>query len=402
MSINILKGFNAIKNDYIKYYKNYTFDRPIVMTTETCEIMRLLGKILWKAIFHMNQNYLNYTNLIPRNESELKVLEICNKYPHKVGAFRTDFIIDQCNNIRIIEINAGQPLNGYFTTGFFREIAFEQAKNLGINNIIDYYSNFFNYLEKYIGDVNHITVIYGKEKPSEITIYPAIFNNAGIQCYLIPVEKLNQNLKLLENAWVIIELLFDEILALPLELIELLMTSNPHNALNTYLNAGNKRFFYVLNQPEFIEKILNQEEIELLRKFVIPTFIYGRDNGNWMNAYNNKNQYIIKHYGKGRGEDVYAGCLTNSSKWKDLFESGIIENMVLQPFIKQNKFNGRIGDEKRNDFITGTLLYFNEEFFGPGLYRTHTSPVTSDSGDFRKIAPLVAKAEINMNGIHYL
>ncbi|MEI6696147.1 MAG: hypothetical protein WCO13_08770 [Bacteroidota bacterium] len=180
------------------------------------------------------------------------------------------------------------------------------------------------------------------------------------------------------------------------------MKKSPHNAINASMHSGDKRFLYVLNQSKFLEKVLDEKEKELLEKYLVPTYIYGKDNEIWGNALINKDKFILKHYGKGMSEDVYAGCLTSEKKWKDIFNSEIIKKMVLQPFIKQKQFSGRIGNEVRNDFITGTLLFFNKEFFGPGLYRTHTSTVTSGSGDFRKIAPLVAKADKKIAEVHYL
>lgn len=399
--MNIAKGFDSIKDEQINYFKGFCFDYPVVMSIETAEKMRKLGKVIYKAISHMNQNHSSYFDLMPRNEIERKILESGNKYKYKVGTFRTDFVIDLNSNIKIIEINAGQPLNSCFTSGFFREIALSQAKTLGIKDIRDLYIPFFAYLENYIAKADHITVVYGKEKPSEIKIYPQIFEKSGIKCHLIPIEKLHLNLNLLENAWVIIELLFEEILALPVEIIESLMKTAPHNAINTYMNAGDKRFFYVLNQSEFVDKVLDEEEKELLKNHLVPTYVYGKEKEVWEKALKNKDDYIIKHYGKGRSEDVYAGSLTDENDWRKLFDSKGISEMVLQPFIEQRKFRGTIGQEDRNDYFTGTLLYFNEEFFGPGHYRTSSLPV-SNLADYRKAGQLVADAEEKMSGVYYV
>ena len=99
--------------------------------------------------------------------------------------------------------------------------------------------------------------------------------------------------------------------------------------------------------------------------------------------------------------DVYAGCITDDASWKRLFDPTTLKQFVLQPFVVQKKFDGFVGDEKRNDFVSGTLLYFNQEFFGPGLYRTSSLPV-SGLGNFRKIAQLVAKADDVLPDVHYL
>ena len=167
------------------------------------------------------------------------------------------------------------------------------------------------------------------------------------------------------------------------------------------ITTHDKRFYYVLGQTEFTDQVLTASEKELLLRYLVPTWIPGKNLEQWEVAYHNKDGYILKHHLKGRSEDIYAGSMTNEQDWKILFDSGQINEMVLQRFIEQKKFIGTIGKEKRDDYVTGTLLYFNEEFFGPGIYRTSSLPV-SNLSDFRKAGQLVAKAEEKIPGINYL
>ena len=363
--------------------------------------LKKLGLILYKAIKYMLDHYQEYLHIMPREDKDLQILEICDKYPDRIGTFRTDFVVDQFNNIKIIEMTTRQPLNGYFTSGFFREIALEQAEKLKIKGIVDIYPGFFNYLEEYIGDARHICAVKGNEKLEEIKIYPSIFENAGIQCHIIPIEELPQKLSLLEDAWVIEELTFTEIRAFPLEIIDALARCRLHNAIKALLFTHDKRFYYVLNHPEFLKNALEPHEREILKKYIVPTYVYGDNPEEWEKAYNNKDEYMLKHQIKGKSVDVYAGCITDDASWKRLFDPTTLKQFVLQPFVVQKKFDGFVGDEKRNDFVSGTLLYFNQEFFGPGLYRTSSLPV-SGLGNFRKIAQLVAKADDVLPDVHYL
>jgi len=399
--INIQKGFNAIKDENINYFKTYTYNAPIVLSMERAEEIRKLGLIIYKTIKYMLDNYHQYLHIMPREKRDLQILEICDKYPYRIGTYRTDFVIDRLNNIKIIEMTTRQPLNGYFTSGFFREIALEQAEKLKIQGIVDMYLPFFGYLESYIGDAMHICVIRGNEKLEEIKIYPSIFENAGIKCHIISIEELPKKLGLLEGAWVIEELSFKEIRTFPLEIIEALAQCRLHNAIKALLFTHDKRFFYVLNHSGFLKDALESHEIELIKKYIIPTFVYGDNPEEWEKAFKNKDEYILKHQIKGKSVNVYVGCLTDDVSWKKLFEHATLEQMVLQPFVKQKRFQGFIGSEQRNDYAAGTLLYFNQEFFGPGLYRTSCLPV-SGLGDFRKIAQLVAKVNNILPGIYYL
>jgi hypothetical protein len=292
-------------------------------------------------------------------------------------------------------------LNGYFTSGFFREIALQQVDGSGMDGILDIYPSLFAYLKQYIGDARHVCVIKGNEKLEEIKIYPDIFRNAGIECHVIPIEELPDKLHLLDGAWVIEELNFREIRSFPLEIIEALARCRLHNSIKTLLFTHDKRFFYVLNNPDFLKDALDPQEIEILKKYLVPTYVYGDTPEEWDKAHREKDGYIIKHQIKGKSVDVYAGCLTDATTWEALFGPENCSQVVLQPLIDQKRFEGWVGSEQRTDFVAGTLLYFNQEFFGPGLYRTSSLPVTNLK-DNRKIAQLVGKVDETLPGFHYL
>ena len=403
MTTSLQQGFNAVKKSGVDYYKAYAYNSPLVMTDVRARELKLLGRILCKTIAHMLDQYNKFLHIIPRDEKELRILEICSRYPFHVGTFRADFVIDQAGSIKIIEMNARQPLNGLFVAGFSQEIALHQAEGLNIKGIIDLYSGLFNYLERYIGDAKHICVIFGNYPPAEMRYYPSIFEKAGIKCHLITLEELPQKLHLLRDAWVILQGIASDFRYLPLEIIEALAECNSHNALNVSLYSGDKRFFYALNHPGFLESFLATQELGLLKKYITPTYLFGTSPELWDEAFNDKEKYILKHHWKSRGEDVYAGYSTDNTTWKNLFSSKKLDQMVLQPYVTQKKYQGFVGDEPRNDFLTGTLLYFNDEFFGPGMYRAHSVPVFTVKVDSRRIAQLVAAVESDpLPGFNYI
>ena len=400
--INFLKGFNSLIEERVNLYRPYTFDAPIIMTHETVEQLRHLGEILNKALLHMMDNYEKYLGVFPRNTKELRILEICRKYPFTTGSFRADFVIDKGNRINIIEFNSRQPLNGFFDTGYYSQIALRQARKLRVEGVIELYPAFYNYLSNYIGNAKRICVIYEDTPPSDRRFYPLLFENSGIDCHLIKLKELPQKLHLLKDAWVICEFYNIEIMNMPLHLIGMLAACNSHNAIIASLNSGNKRFFCALNDQKFLQNVLDIDEIELIKKFIVPTYSRSRHAEEWDNALRNKDKYILKHQSKGMSEEVYAGSFTSATRWVELLTQPAANEMVLQPFIEQKVFGGSIGEEIRNDYVTGTLLYFNDEFFGPGLYRTHVSPVSSGTGNFRKIAPLISISNNRQSGLYYL
>ena len=75
--------------------------------------------------------------------------------------------------------------------------------------------------------------------------------------------------------------------------------------------------------------------------------------------------------------------LTDNAAWQFLFDSGQIEDMILQPFIKQRVYPTVWEGQAFDDYICGMMLCVNDQFFDNGLVRTSSLPVTN-VGDDRK------------------
>lgn len=390
-TMNLLQSFNRLKDKKLEYLEQYCFNHPIVFTEETYLNMKALGQILYKAIKHYLDNTESYRYLFPRSERDTHIIKLCNRYPGTPGTFRADFIIDSTGCIKLIELTTRQPFNGYFTSGIFREIALKQAVQYKIRSIIDVYPGFFNYLESVIGNAKRIVVIKGNNKLEEFHFYPQLFEGAGIECIIIPIEHLNEKIALLKNSWTIEELTFDEIRQLPDHLIEALAEHQIHNNVKTLFTTHDKTFFHVLCHPDFQNNVFSSDEKELLNKHLVPTYIYGRNQEIWEDANRNREHYILKHREKGKSVDIFAGKVCDDATWQKLFDESTIQNMILQPYIEQRKIHGYVGKEERKDFAVGTLLYFNDHFFGPGLYRTSSYPI-SNITDNRKAAMLISKS----------
>ncbi len=62
--------------------------------------------------------------------------------------------------------------------------------------------------------------------------------------------------------------------------------------------------------------------------------------------------------------------------------------MVPQEYVVQRTFSGTIGEKSYRDYAAGTLLCFEEGYYGTGMFRASSYPVTNVVDD-RKIVPLV-------------
>jgi hypothetical protein len=109
-------------------------------------------------------------------------------------------------------------------------------------------------------------------------------------------------------------------------------------------------------------------------------------------AYADKDGYILKHFRLGKSEKVYAGPLTDESKWKELFDDGSVRDMIIQPFLHQKTFRTVWEGTPFDDYVCGMMLCIDDKYFDSGLFRTSSCPVTNVVDD-RKAFPVVTSDE---------
>jgi hypothetical protein len=399
--MNLQKAFQNICVPQSLRFHKYCHEKPIVMTLETYEKTRQLGLILHKAILYFVQHYDDYATVMPLSPKDHHILQICNAHPFRAGTYRTDFVIDEQNQIRIIEMTTRQPLNGYFISGFTNQLGQEKALALHLKSVINDYPRLLRCLEREIGTSERICIIKGNERLGDFKVYVSLFELAGIETHVMPLAELGTQRHLLENAFLIEELSHKEIRELPDEIINLLAKGQILNDFRNLFLIHDKRFFYILTHKPFLEKALSADERKLLGQFTIPTYLWPLHPEKFKEAQWNPEDWILKSTVFGKGEAIYAGCVTPADVWESLFTSGNFRQMVLQPFLHQKKFKGNIGEEQRDDFVAGTLLFFDDQYFGPGIYRASSFPVTNQ-GDDRKLAQVVAAAEPENIRAHWL
>ena len=91
--------------------------------------------------------------------------------------------------------------------------------------------------------------------------------------------------------------------------------------------------------------------------------------------------FIIKPYCLGKSEGVHAGALTSQEDWDKLLENP--EGMIVQPFLKQRTYKTVWEGTEYEDYMCGMMLCVNDRYFGDGLFRCSSLPVTN-VGDDRK------------------
>lgn len=391
--MDIHQAFQEIAKERTPFFGQYAYNRPLIMSIETFNRTKELGRILNKVICFFAEHYRDYLDFFSLDTRDLEILDIASKYTFQAGTYRTDFILTPQNKIKIIEMTTRYPLNVYFSNGYVHEISKKQAAELQLRGFMDLHPRFLDYFWKRLTNKGRVTVVKGKEKMVDFKDYSRILPLTDIPFNVIELEELPDKLSLLENANVIGEWAIDEIKSLPDECIERLCAAGIFNDFRNLFLIHDKRFFAMLSHPLFLSEVLTSEEQALLGEFTFPTYIYGQHPEQFEEACLSREGWILKPFRAGKSEGVMAGCLASSKEWDTLFQMGKVKNCILQPMMEQRRFNGQVGEEIRTDnCLTGTLLYFDDQYFGPAMYRA-SSAVVCFQGDDRRVPSVVAERE---------
>jgi hypothetical protein len=381
-------GFLDAADTAVSYFAQWCYRDPLIIQPESNRQLHALQQVMYRSICHFVENYEAYRHLMPVSDAVYRILSLCKGKPYRPGTYRTDFLIDRNRKIRLIEITCRFALNGFFTSGFFNLLVDRFLDDKPNVKKIDEYTAFYGYLMDYFGNFDHVCILKGADNRNDTKYTIQIFEKAGYPVNVIAADAIHSNLHLLKDAAVIGELDHVEICKLPLDAIEAIIQSDLLNDLRTVFLIHDKRFFSVLGDDAFLGAALNPDERALLRQHLVPTYSRRMRPDLWMKAQSEKENWIIKPRALGKGIGIFAGCVTTDREWKAVFSSDEIEEMILQPFIPQRQIRGSVGEASYHDFVVGTLLFFDNHFFGPGMFRASSFPITNRVDD-RKIAPLV-------------
>jgi len=394
------KAIQSFVDERKPYYKQWMYDEPIVISNARFERLSRVQVIMNKLINEFVCNYSTYKHLMPVEKETERILNHFQSKPYTIGTYRTDFVFDKNNQEKLIEITCRFALNGIFISFLMEDVALDYLKNGHQIETIHPQKKILNHLKSYLNNSNKIVLLKGSDKKNESKIFVPIFEKAGYDLQEIHYKDLPSNHQLISDGLIISELTFDEILSLNDKTLELLSNSNLLNDFRTIILIHDKRFFAVISDLNLQERALTKEERIFFSDFHIPTYCFNEQTKNlWENAKSNKNDWIIKHRSLGKSQQIYAGNVLSQTEWEDLFSNeAILSEMVLQRWVSQKTIKGRIGDLEFEDYITGTLLFFDDNYFGFGDFRTSSFPVINKK-DHRKATSIILKNDLCLNGL---
>jgi hypothetical protein len=211
------------------------------------------------------------------------------------------------------------------------------------------------------------------------------FERLGIRVEVFPPERIS-SFDPEADSRVVNEFNQTEIESLGDDIIKSIAAANAINDMRTIFLIHDKRFLAVLCDKTFLSAALEEEEISHLLPYLVPTYTSVQHPEIWEQAKAGKDGWVIKNALLGKSEQVYTGRTSARREWESLFSGSVRGNMVLQPYINQKRINSSIGDRRYSDYVTGTMLCFDNRFFGAGIFRTSSFEITNRIDD-RKMCP---------------
>jgi hypothetical protein len=218
-----------------------------------------------------------------------------------------------------------------------------------------------------------VVFLVGEYRGNESWHLMKLFPTLGIKCHEVPLEAIPDQLELMRKSMIISELGLGEIMSLDDDTLLAMRDMQVLNDFRSALLVHDKHFFSLLSNPHVLRKILSEEEAHLMEKHCATTVDFppvGTPLYNEIRA--NKDQWIVKHRALGKGQSIHAGIEESDGDWGHLLGQLEPGSYVAQRMITQKSYTVELPDKTMNGYLSGTLLYHNNRFFGPGMYRIST------------------------------
>lgn len=379
-------AFLRIASSQQEYLNQWYLETPAIITSNRYNRLHYIQQLLYRAIHHFVAHYDEYEHIFPISDNIRRVVDICAPFPYRVGTYRPDLLIDKNRQLKICEIGARFPLNGYFLSGIAEYIG---QRSYRYNSYLNQpeYERFLHYLMEYWNGLDKLYVLKGSDRPCDIKYYIPFFEELGVEVEALSPESLHHSsLRKLAGCFTLNEFNQMEMDALGDDVLRAIAASNTLNDMRTIFLIHDKRFLAVLSDTGFLSQFLDKDEISCLQPYLIPTYTSLQAPELWEDARQNKEKWVLKHALLGKSEQVYTGRTCTPEEWEQLFTLPVQSAMVLQSFIQQQQVYSSIKGVQYHDYVVGTMLCFDNNFFGPGLFRTSSFEITNRVDD-RKMAP---------------
>ncbi|WP_293787437.1 hypothetical protein [uncultured Pedobacter sp.] len=307
------------------------------------------------------------------------ILNTANMQPYEVGMYRPDFLQAEDGSIKICEIGARYPVNGWMLSYYLNLIA-EDSRLSSLENI-PHQRDFIDAIFSRFNSNEPVVLVHDKEKGTEVFYLLKEFSKQGLNYVSASPAQLT-----CENGFIvlhgkpvhqfILEMDREELRNFDPEVLKLIISKgNYFNDVRTLILVHDKRILAVLYSEEIMKNYLSEEEYLFLRSFLIPTYaLHTPEKRNEVS--NSCLNWVLKRNSGGRGIDMYVKGDCEAVVWSDIIDKQWPEYMI-QEYVPQRWFKYSSGAEKSLINLVGMLLCYNNRSFGPGLFRGSAESVVN-------------------------
>lgn len=353
-----------------------TATKPIAVSTVLHNTFASLQKPIYKTIVALATRFEEFSDYTAYPEGVERILQLWKDVPFHPGSYRTDYVLDENNHPWLIEITNRMALNGFFLNGVFHQATRAYQAQHNQINLATEFEGFIDYFIDLLNGKTNVVFLVGEYKGNESWYLMQLFPTIGINCEEVYVEAIPEHLELMQNALVISELGLNEIISLDDETLSAMREMQIVNDFRSTLIAHDKHFFSLLSNARFLRSVLSEYEAQLIEKFCAPTVDFPSVGSHLHNEMcYNKDQWIVKHRALGKGQSIHAGVEYSDIDWRQLLQRLEPTSFIAQRMITQQPHLVVLPDSTIKGYLSGTILYFNRRYFGPGMYRVSTQRV---------------------------
>jgi hypothetical protein len=166
------------------------------------------------------------------------------------------------------------------------------------------------------------------------------------------------------------------------------------NDPRTIFIVHDKRMLSILCDREKLSAYMTGEEADFLSRHIVPTWTIKDSQDKVEEAMRNSDQFVLKPNLLGKGEGMLFGATTETEQFRSALQDERCSHFILQTFVPQKKHDIYMEIDKqlvqRQVNIVGTLLCFDDELLGPGIYRASPSDIVNVAGGGAILVPMLA------------
>ena len=398
----------SYKMSFDRYGENFN-PYSMLLDDDIIEQIEEANNIIIIALDAIIKNYFydkDIQNILNLSKKALRLLEKCSKTTYKLGSIRPDFLITADDKIKICEINARFLFNGILATQYLRDTYNKTSTSDYIS--INQYPNILTLVLENFDLSQPIIILRDREKGYDMNFLEKILKeNLKItqnQISITPKELTVSDGGLLFKGQkceqFIIELHQDELLGLSDNFLEALIKTNYINDLRTILIGHDKRLLAAFSSQDIMLRYISMEEFRILNKYIIQTYIPNNEINKKVIA--NKNHWVLKKYGGGKGIGMYVGKIHSTELIERILKNEY-ESYIIQPYLFQKKIPIYTEFNKNIDFVSmhvvGFFANFNRNFLGAGFLRVSSGDIVNVSEQGGSIINVVEKNYIHKNHV---